>query len=268
MAKVKLGVTITHVVFDLLQAGALNVDYVSVYGQLGLEALQKVVALTPVLLHDLPEPFWLSYADPFQDALMAVSRQLVDTAQSPWFSTGIGASAEPQGHRGGFFRVADDEHLQSRETVVTNITRHGRRLREWLGETPLLLENFNYHPTNAYEYICEPELLTQLLDAIGCDMLLDLSHARISANNMPGWRDVQHYLTALPLHKVREIHLSRPGFQRSEMIDLHQPIDRQELELLGWLLERTPVEAVTLEIEEVPAMVLQRQLAMLKECLE
>ena len=119
---------------------------------------------------------------------MKVSRELLDNAKSPWFSTGIGASAEPQAHRNGPYREGNPEDLQSRETVTANITKHGRHLVEFLSDTPLLLENFNYHPTNAYEYICEPELFSILLDEIGCGMLLDFAHARISAHNMR-WKD-------------------------------------------------------------------------------
>jgi hypothetical protein len=51
------------------------------------------------------------------------------------------------------------------------------------------------------------------------------------------------------------------------MVDLHQPIDTQELDLLGWLLERTPVEAVTLEVEQIPAPFLHQQLALLRRFL-
>lgn len=46
--------------------------------------------------------------------------------------------------------------LQPRQRCLENIVRNEKRLQEWLG-IPLLLENNNYHPTNAYEYMCEPE---------------------------------------------------------------------------------------------------------------
>jgi uncharacterized protein (UPF0276 family) len=262
---IKLGLPISKTAFDLLNANALDVDYIVWYGQIGLNNLDKVAALKPIYIHDLADSFWLNYRDPFQPSVMTEARAMLDIAKSPYLSTGIGASAEPQAHRNGPYREADVEHLQMQETVTANIIKHGRRLQEWAG-VPLILENFNYHPTNAYEYICEPALVTELLGAIGCDMLLDLAHARISAFNM-GWHSAEEYLTALPLHKVREIHITRPGWQKAQMVDLHQPLEADDLDLLAWVIERTPVEAVTLEVKELPALLLTEQLAMLREFL-
>lgn len=244
---IKVDVPISEAAAALAQAGALDADYIVYYGQVGLKYLDHLASLKPLLIHDLPEPFWLNYADPFQEDVMQVARTLLDVSKTPWLSTGIGASAEPQAHRDGPYREADPEDLQSRETVIENIVKHGRRLQEWAG-VPLILENFNYHPTNAYEYICEPALFTTLLEAIGCGMLLDLAHAQISAHNM-GWADERTYLSALPLHKIREIHVTRPGWQGNQRVDLHQPLLAEDLDLLGWVVDRTPVEAITIEVD-------------------
>lgn len=263
---IKLGIPISRTAFELLQQHALDVDYVVWYGQIGLTHLDQLVALKPVLLHDLAAQFWLNYEDPFKPDVMDTARKMLDLVKCPWLSTGIGASAEPQAHRDGPHREANPDQRQSRETVTANIVKHGRQLKEWSG-IPLLLENFNYHPTNAYEYICEPELFTDLLDKIGCGMLLDLAHARISAHNM-GWLSAESYLEAMPLHKVREIHVTRPGWQGNQRVDLHQPLESDDWPLLGWVLDRTPVEAVTLEVEELPAETLIAQVAILREFLK
>ena len=131
---------------------------------------------------------------------------------------------------------------------------------------PVLLENYNYHPTNAYEYICEPALYRQLLEATGCGMLLDLAHARISAVNMR-WESEQAYLAALPLDQVREIHFTRPGWQGDQRVDLHQLVQADDLEVLAWALERTPAEAVTLEVDDLPRDVLLSQIALMRHFL-
>ncbi len=198
---------------------------------------------------------------------MTEARAMLDIAQSPWLSTGIGASAEPQAHRNGPYREADLNALQTRETVITNIVRHGRRLKDWAG-VPLLLENYNYHPTNAYEYICEPELFRWLLDEIDCGMLLDLAHALISAHNL-GWSSAESYLEALPLHKAREVHVTRPGWQGTQRVDLHQPLLPEDLPLLGWVLDHAPIEAVTIEIENsIGESTLFDQIALMRQFLK
>ncbi|MBX3084144.1 MAG: DUF692 family protein [Anaerolineae bacterium] len=261
----QLGVSISKTVFELAQAGELDADYIVYYGQLGGKYLNDLLPIRPLMLHDLPEPFWLNYENPFTDEVVRVGRMMLDAIRPPWFSTGVGASAEPQAHRDGPYREGNPEDLQPREVVIANITKHGKRLVEWAG-IPVLLENFNYHATNAYEYICEPDVFTQLLEATGTGMLLDLAHARISAYNMD-WASEKDYLQALPLQQCREIHITRPGWQNGQRVDLHSPIGQEELDLLGWVLERSATEAVTLEVEELPIDVLRAQLKMLREFL-
>lgn len=266
----KVGVPVFKSVARLLADHALDVDYVVYYGQAGVEPLKQVVTLgKPIYVHDLARGFWLNYENPFTDEIMTEAREILDLAKSPWFSTGIGASAEPQAHRSGPYREADDEDLQSRETVVNNIVRHGKRLKQWLGNTPLLLENFNYHPTNAYEYICEPDTFSMLIREINCGVLLDLAHARISAHNM-GYADPRDYLSLIPLDRIREIHVTESGWEGNQRVDLHGPIRRDQpevLELLGWVLDHAPVEAVTIELDDSDEATFVEQVALMREFL-
>src|SRR5579859_1370395 len=88
--------------------GQLDADYIVYYGQLGSPLLPEIVALRPVMIHDLPEPFWLNYEAPFTENVLREGKALIDLARPPWFSTGVGASAEPQAHRNGPYREADD----------------------------------------------------------------------------------------------------------------------------------------------------------------
>ena len=66
-------------------------------------------------------------------------------------------------------------------------------------------------------------------------MLLDMSHARISAHNM-GWKDPKEYFKALPLEKVREIHVAHPVDRGDQMVDMHQPAQAEDFEWLAWAL--------------------------------
>ena len=264
---IRVGVPIAPATLALAQAGRLDADYIVYYGTAGLEKLAQYAPYKPLYVHDLPGHFWLNYADPFDADIMREARALLDAAGSPWLSTGIGASAEPQAHRGGPYREADDSALQPRETVIENIVKHGKRLQAWAG-VPLLLENYNYHPTNAYEYVCEPALFSEMIDAIGCGMLLDLAHAQISAHNM-GWQSVEAYLQALPLGKVREIHITRPGWHGDQRVDLHQPLQAEDFDLLAWVLERTPAEAVTIEVDaSIDEAALESQIKLMRGFLE
>src|SRR6185436_19334791 len=103
---IQLGVTYSPTLMACLAAGPLDIDYIKVDADLGMEPLQAALKYKPVMLHHVPDPFWLNYENPFRDDLMQQARALLDAAKSPWLSTGIGASAEPQGHRDGPFREA------------------------------------------------------------------------------------------------------------------------------------------------------------------
>lgn len=244
----RIGATLSPALLALLERGQADVDYVEVNGEYDLDTLRRALAQRPVLLHDIAYAFWLNYEDPFVPAMMDKARAMLALARPAWHSTGIGASAEPQGHTTEFWRGAPPEALQPRELCLANIRRNAERLKAWLGAgVPLLLENYNYHPTNAYEYVCEPETFSAVLADVGCDMLLDLAHAQISARNMQRG-DPRGYLAQLPLATVREIHINHPFDDGTQMLDRHLPIGPGDLDLLEWTLARTPrAEAITLE---------------------
>jgi uncharacterized protein (UPF0276 family) len=265
MSEVRIGATVTPALFALLARNEADVDLIKVDGDLGMATLQQALAYRPVLLHDLSSHFWLNYRDPFADAALPEAQAMLALCRPPWFSTGIGASAEPQGHTTPFWRGADAAELQSRGEVIANIIRNGKRLADWLGETPLLLENYNYHPTNAYEYICEPETFHRLIEAIDCGVLLDLAHAQISAHNL-GWPNAQSYLRALPLERVREIHVNHPAYsaEHGQMLDRHLPLGVEDLDLLRWTLAHTPATVVTLESESPDEPTLRHEIALLR----
>lgn len=260
----KIGAAISPILLSLIESKQVPVDYIEVNGEDDVALLRHVLAVYPALLHDISGQFWLNYTDPFDPAAMGKAREMIDLAHPPWHSTGIGASAEPQGHTTEYWRGAPDHALQPRERCLTNILRNGRQLAGWLG-MPLLLENYNYHPTNAYEYVCEPETFNWLVEEIGCGMLLDLAHAQISAFNM-GRSNPRDYLSALPLQKVREIHINHPyNDGGKQLLDRHLPIQTQDIDLLRWTLVRAPnVEAITLESTPVSEAGLREEIGLLE----
>ncbi len=115
--------------------------------------------------------------------------------------------------------------------------------------------------------MCEPEVVHQILDEIGCEMLLDMAHAMISANNMR-WESTHKYFEALPLDKVREIHICHPTRTGENLLDGHQPIQPRDVELLLWTLDRAPnVQVVTLEVSDMDEPTLLAQIDLLRKAL-
>ncbi|MBI4322987.1 MAG: DUF692 family protein [Candidatus Omnitrophica bacterium] len=124
--------------------------------------------------------------------------------------------------------------------------RHAAWLRARFPGT-LRVENLNYFPTpsDAYGMVCDPGFMGRVLEAIDAELLLDVAHARISAENLGTTPEA--YLEALPLHRVREVQISACGPLSGIWEDLHEPPGPREWELLEWLCARAPVEFVTIE---------------------
>ncbi|MBN1247198.1 MAG: DUF692 family protein [Anaerolineae bacterium] len=57
-----------------------------------------------------------------------------------------------------------------------------------------------------------PEVLTEVVETTGCGLLLDLSHARLAARDLDV--DARAYVEALPVSRLRELHIT--GIQRFE----------------------------------------------------
>ncbi|MDR3204166.1 MAG: DUF692 family protein [Deltaproteobacteria bacterium] len=73
---------------------------------------------------------------------------------------------------------------------------------------PIGVENYNYFPTGLYEHICQPQIISELVEEFDIYLVVDLAHAAISAYNLNV--PIDNYLEALPWSRVREIHLSTP----------------------------------------------------------
>ncbi|MDP3645815.1 MAG: DUF692 family protein [bacterium] len=132
-------------------------------------------------------------------------------------------------------RMIDEEMVKNAQTNIA-------KLRKKIGDTvEIAIENNNYFKTGAYESVAEPSFLTTLCAQIPCMLLLDIGHAEISAKHLGTTLD--EYVAALPLHKVRQIHLS--GIERGEKEygDAHEALSE-----VDWLnFERIQAKCPSLE---------------------
>lgn len=110
---------------------------------------------------------------------------------------------------------------------------------------PLILENVPNRWENGRLLGATPEFVRKVLSATGCGLLLDLAHARISAEVLHV--DVHDYLVSLPLDLVVEIHVSGPRKEQGFLRDRHDRLAREDYRLLEWVLRRCSPRAITLE---------------------
>ena len=93
-----------------------------------------------------------------------------------------------------------------RERTLENLIRDVESVIARFGKEKVIVENgFNLGPDPLYPAY-EAETAAQVIEATGCGFLFDLSHARIAAMRLG--QDYQDYISRLPMHAIREIHIT------------------------------------------------------------
>ncbi|MBU6257365.1 MAG: DUF692 domain-containing protein [Burkholderiales bacterium] len=142
--------------------------------------------------------------------------------------------------------------------TLDRVCRHVERLQERLGRR-ILLENPATYVEFEASTMSEAEFLGAVVRRSGCGLLLDVNNAHVSCTNHG--RDAWHYIDALPLHAVGEVHLA--GFARDIdaagaplLIDSHgSPVDAAVWALYERLIERLgPLPTLLERDHDVPAL--------------
>ena len=94
------------------------------------------------------------------------------------------------------------------EKIIEHTAKDLAILVRRFGANMVIAENSPYHANlgHVIRTVVEPEIITTLVENAGCGLLLDLSHARISAHYLR--MDEWDYLGRLPLHRLCEMHFT------------------------------------------------------------
>lgn len=116
----------------------------------------------------------------------------------------------------------------SREETAERIGATVQELTAITGKE-VLVENMDYGPTGALEYVCEAGFTRQVCEEYGCGFIWDIGHGIVSAGakRLTEEQYMGSYVEQLSRY-VREIHINSPGYGK----DLHLPATDREL---GWL---------------------------------
>lgn len=217
-------------------------DLLEVHGPQALSVTSRVNRRR-LLLHNAA--YNTSLADDslmYEHEFLRTTRELLRLTESMWISLHLGFSAQQIEFRND--RVYPTTPILSRHSTLNLICRNLDALRSGL-EVPILLENMDYSPTGAYEHICEPSFISEVLSRVDGSLLLDLAHARISAEalDMP----TMTYVTRLPLDRVRQFHCNSPRSVSGLLHDTHDPMTRDDFAFLQELLQLCSPDVITLE---------------------
>lgn len=128
----------------------------------------------------------------------------------------------------------EPSHFQQ---VVDQLQRDVETLLEHFAPERIILENVPYQrmQDKVMRPAVEPAVLSSLLEQTGCGLLLDVSHAQISAHFLD--IDARDYMDALPINRLREMHFTGVHNLNGVLQD-HLLPQEEDWRVLEWALER------------------------------
>ena len=209
----------------LLAAGAVEVDVLKVPDWDDIVA--EAQALAPVYVH-FPHQIGAAREKPEIDR----SRRLMSATSTASFNVHVAPSSE----RFAGFAVGDVSDVAVRAVVEALLADLEPALRAF-GAEAVVVENLIYRGEGSHLLRAgvEPAALHELVERSGCGFLLDVSHARISAASLG--IDAWDYLDALPVHALRELHVSGVGVLDGSLRD-HLPLREEDWEFVDGVVGR------------------------------
>jgi hypothetical protein len=236
------------------------VDFVEVPGWLLTPEFER--PYERLILHNLDLDCSLAASNAIDDNWPSRLRAAVSTTGTPWFSMHLGFAAERVRFNGHMLPVSDPlrrDTLQERIVAAVQAARAACPLQ-------LLLENLDYCPEGAYEHVCDPAFITEVLERTGAGLLFDLGHWQVSASWL-GYDPVEA-LDLIPIERAVEIHLSSPrplADGSGRLDDAHEPLTGADLDLLGCVLQRVTPRAITIEYKQ-NLEALREQIGQVRTC--
>jgi len=102
--------------------------------------------------------------------------------------------------------------------ALRHVARRIRDVQDFLGRR-ILLENVSSYVSYAASELTEWEFLAALAAEADCDLLLDVNNIYVSSFNH-GF-DPQHFLAAMPIERVRQLHLAGHSHHGNYIVDTH-----------------------------------------------
>ncbi|MBN2550101.1 MAG: DUF692 family protein [Anaerolineales bacterium] len=123
------------------------------------------------------------------------------------------------------------------ERVIQQMIEDVNAVVDEFGAPRVIVENVPYRGLQGkvLRPAVEPQVILQVLNATGCGLLLDISHARIAAHHLG--MDEKVYLAQLPTDRLRELHFTGLHNLNGRLQD-HLEILETDWPCLDWVLER------------------------------
>ena len=175
-----------------------------------LHFLDRIRRDYPMVMHGVS--LSIGGNDPLDWTYLRQIKGLVDRVEPAWISDHLCWTGHDQ------LNLHDLLPLPYTEAALRHLTPRVAQVQDFLGR-PLLLENVSSYVSFRASEMSEWDFINELVTRSGCELLLDVNNVYVSSVNH-GF-DPRHFIDAMPIAAVRQIHLAGHEDHGDYIIDTH-----------------------------------------------
>jgi len=107
------------------------------------------------------------------------------------------------------------------ERISASLLTISDRFKKMGYKGKILIENLDYHPSGAYEHICELDFISEMVEATGSLVLLDIGHTLISSARLN--LNPFDFIREVGIRNICEVHANAPLNKNGTWYDLNEP---------------------------------------------
>ena len=175
-----------------------------------LHFLDRIRRDYPMVMHGVS--LSIGGNDPLDWTYLRQIKGLIDRVEPAWTSDHLCWTGHNQ------LNLHDLLPLPYTEAALRHLTPRVAQVQDFLGR-PLLLENVSSYVSFRASEMSEWDFINELVTRSGCELLLDVNNVYVSSVNH-GF-DPRHFIDAMPIAAVRQIHLAGHEDHGDYIIDTH-----------------------------------------------
>lgn len=230
--------------FDTLESAADRIDFLEVltenfatFGGRTREILARCADRFPIVMHGVA--LSIGSLDPLDERYLDQVARLAERTRARWWSDHLCFSSAHG------VEYHDLVPLPFTHEAVDHVAARIRVAQARVG-LPFLLENPSYYTAWPGAEMDEATFFGRIVEAADCGILLDVNNVFVNATNH-GF-DARAYIDALPLDRVRQIHMAGHTVLPDVLIDTHaSPVRDEVLDLYATTIAKTGPVATLLE---------------------
>ncbi len=211
---------------ELLEAGRIKIDYFKTPPW--PKMIAKAKAHCPVAVHFNLRAGTGTLAQTDWDDVEA----FLESTATVYVNAHLAADA-----RDGVPFDTDNPSPTAVEQIIADTHADVAAMVDHFGPERVILENAPYREGQGHvnRVSVLPDVIGDVIETCGCGLLLDISHARISADTLE--MAAKDYIRALPLARLRELHFTGLHDLGEGFLMDHLPVLEDDWPWLDWVLE-------------------------------